>query len=111
MAEKTPQWGAPEDGPKDAAAPRTWRGVAAANEDWGELNTGKQAPSIYVLDINTWTVHQVGLGCAVEYDEDLPDPSTHTCWVWHRWGNSVVWWGSDGDDAPKLVAWTGGRRP
>jgi hypothetical protein len=62
VAEKTPQWGAPEDGPKDAAAPRTWRGVAAANEDWGELNTGKQAPSIYVLDINTWTVHQVGLG-------------------------------------------------
>jgi acylaminoacyl-peptidase len=62
VAEKTPQWGAPEDGPKDAAAPRSWRGVAAATEDWGELNTGKQAPSIYVLDTNTWTVHQVG-GC------------------------------------------------
>jgi hypothetical protein len=24
-----------------AAAPRTWRGVAAAVEDWGELNTGR----------------------------------------------------------------------
>lgn len=35
------------------AAPRTWRGVAAAVEDWGELNTGVfvcvQYPSLLLL--------------------------------------------------------------
>jgi acylaminoacyl-peptidase len=41
------------------AAPRTWRGVSAAVEDWGELNTGKRTPSLFALNTDTW---QVGLG-------------------------------------------------
>lgn len=46
-----------------AAAPRTWQGVSAAVEDWGELNTGKQPPSLYALNTNSWQVHQIqGLG-------------------------------------------------
>ncbi|KAF8057927.1 Serine/threonine-protein phosphatase PP1 isozyme 1 [Scenedesmus sp. PABB004] len=38
------------------AAPRTWRGVSAAVEDWGELNTGKRPPALYVLDTAAWAV-------------------------------------------------------
>jgi hypothetical protein len=42
-----------------AAAPRTWRGVAGASEDWGELNTGKQPPALFALHTPSWTVHRV----------------------------------------------------
>jgi hypothetical protein len=56
--EKTPQWCGSDA--KDAAAPRGWRGVAEAQEDWGELNTGKGAPGLFVLDTATWGVHKVG---------------------------------------------------
>jgi acylaminoacyl-peptidase len=38
------------------AAPRTWRGVSAAVEDWGELNTGKRTPSLFALNTDTWQV-------------------------------------------------------
>jgi acylaminoacyl-peptidase len=38
------------------AAPRTWRGVSAAVEDWGELNTGKRTPSLFALDTDSWQV-------------------------------------------------------
>eukprot|EP00879_Flechtneria_rotunda_P013504 GHRR01014100.1.p1 GENE.GHRR01014100.1~~GHRR01014100.1.p1 ORF type:complete len:881 (+),score=271.51 GHRR01014100.1:318-2645(+) len=41
------------------AAPRTWQGVSAAIEDWGELNTGKRPPSLYALNTKTWQVHQL----------------------------------------------------
>ncbi|EFJ40104.1 hypothetical protein VOLCADRAFT_100173 [Volvox carteri f. nagariensis] len=48
--ERTPAWCGPES-LKDAAGPRSWRGVGAAGEDWGELNTGKRPPAVYVLDV------------------------------------------------------------
>lgn len=51
---------------KAAAAARTWRGVAAAVEDWGELNTGKRPPSLYALNTTTWQVHEVQGSTAVE---------------------------------------------
>ena len=39
-SEKTPAWCGPES-LKDRAGPKSWRGVGAALEDWGELNTGE----------------------------------------------------------------------
>ncbi|KAG2444971.1 hypothetical protein HYH02_008843 [Chlamydomonas schloesseri] len=50
VPERTPAWCGP-DPLKDAAGPRSWRGVGAANEDWGELNTGKRPPAPFVLDL------------------------------------------------------------
>lgn len=43
-----------------AAGPKSWRGVATAEEDWGELNTGKRSPAVYVLDARTKAVAKVG---------------------------------------------------
>ena len=46
--------------------------MGEAEEDWGELNTGKKSPEIYVLDLKTWVVHQVrkrkggGAECVME---------------------------------------------
>ncbi|KIY93010.1 hypothetical protein MNEG_14953 [Monoraphidium neglectum] len=77
--EKTPQWGGADA--KDAAAPRGWRGVAAAQEDWGELNTGKGAPALFVLDAGGWTVTKLaGL------------PEDHSCGqpVWTPDGAGLV---------------------
>lgn len=45
----TPEWGAPPGG-KEKAGPKGWRGVGQRQEDWGELNTGKMAPCLFVLD-------------------------------------------------------------
>ncbi|KAG2495995.1 hypothetical protein HYH03_005919 [Edaphochlamys debaryana] len=56
--ERTPAWGGP-DALKDAAGPRSWRGVGAAAEDWGELNTGKRPPAAFVLDLNRREVVKV----------------------------------------------------
>ncbi len=41
-SEKTPAWCGPES-LKEAAGPKSWRGVGQALEDWGELNTGEQS--------------------------------------------------------------------
>ena len=59
---KTPAWGNSSAGPepaKDAAAPRTWRGVGEWGEDWGELNVGKQPPAVFVLDLEGFRVQRV----------------------------------------------------
>eukprot|EP00197_Chlamydomonas_leiostraca_P007936 CAMPEP_0202863236 /NCGR_PEP_ID=MMETSP1391-20130828/3945_1 /ASSEMBLY_ACC=CAM_ASM_000867 /TAXON_ID=1034604 /ORGANISM="Chlamydomonas leiostraca, Strain SAG 11-49" /LENGTH=784 /DNA_ID=CAMNT_0049542847 /DNA_START=190 /DNA_END=2544 /DNA_ORIENTATION=- len=53
--EKTPVW-CGQESLKDAAGAKGWRGVGTANEDWGELNTGKRLPAVYVLDAVTRTV-------------------------------------------------------
>lgn len=29
-------------------------------EDWGELNTGKRTPALFVLDTTTWQVSRIG---------------------------------------------------
>lgn len=55
--EKTPLWSGAEG--KDKAVPRGWRGVGEFEEDWGELNTGKKAPGLFVLDMDTWQVTRV----------------------------------------------------
>jgi acylaminoacyl-peptidase len=57
-AEKTPEWGN-EGAPKDVAAPKGWRGQAAFVDDWGELNTGKKPPSLFLLDLDKASVSQV----------------------------------------------------
>lgn len=57
-SERTPAWGGPET-LKDAVGSKSWRGVGVANEDWGELNTGKRAPAVYVLDLKTLAVCKV----------------------------------------------------
>ncbi|KAG2430962.1 hypothetical protein HXX76_009928 [Chlamydomonas incerta] len=56
--ERTPAWCGP-DSLKDAAGPRSWRGVGAANEDWGELNTGKRPPAPFVVDLTRREVYKV----------------------------------------------------
>ena len=57
-SERTPAWGGPEAA-KDEAGPRTWRGVGPALDDWGELNTNKQAPAVFVWDQRRAEVLQV----------------------------------------------------
>ena len=41
------------------AKPKTWRGVGAWQEDWGELYTEKRPPAIFVLDLKRWHVKPV----------------------------------------------------
>eukprot|EP00884_Botryococcus_braunii_P019747 jgi/Botrbrau1/6456/Bobra.0034s0031.1 len=60
---RTPEWGvgggtSATEGSSgtSAAAPKGWRGVGPYEEDWGELFTGKRDPSIFVLDLATWSV-------------------------------------------------------
>ncbi len=59
--ERTPAWCGPES-LKDAAGPKSWRGVGQAAEDWGELNTGKRPPAPFVLDLARREVLKVGFG-------------------------------------------------
>ncbi|GLC61140.1 hypothetical protein PLESTB_001722500 [Pleodorina starrii] len=56
--ERTPAWCGPES-LKDAAGARSWRGVGAAVEDWGELNSGKRPPAPFVLDLERREVTKV----------------------------------------------------
>jgi acylaminoacyl-peptidase len=76
-AARTPEWGVVNNGGDEGAdgagggekkdkksaagaAPKAWRGVGAYEEDWGELNTGKRPPALFVLDTKAWTVAAVG---------------------------------------------------
>uniref|UniRef100_A0A383VD43 acylaminoacyl-peptidase n=1 Tax=Tetradesmus obliquus TaxID=3088 RepID=A0A383VD43_TETOB len=65
-----------------AAAPRTWRGVSAAVEDWGELNTGKRTPSLFALNTDTWQVHK--LAGLADSDASWGQP------VWTPDGSGIV---------------------
>eukprot|EP00198_Chlamydomonas_reinhardtii_P011561 XP_001700898.1 acylaminoacyl-peptidase [Chlamydomonas reinhardtii] len=67
--ERTPAWCGP-DSLKDAAGPRSWRGVGVANEDWGELNTGKRPPAPYVLDLTRREVVKVSQGAVPGLPEE-----------------------------------------
>lgn len=62
--ERTPAWCGPES-LKDAAGPKSWRGVGQAAEDWGELNTGKRPPAPFVLDLARREVVKVRQGRGV----------------------------------------------
>ena len=44
---------------KPACGPKTWRGLGEFQEDWGELNTGKRPPTLFVLDTTTGEVEAV----------------------------------------------------
>lgn len=44
---------------QDAAGTKSWRGLGAAVEDWGEVNTGKRAPAVFVLDLRMHKVIKV----------------------------------------------------
>lgn len=58
--QETPEWGnnmKKKDEKDDRSAKyKTWKGVGEFEEDWGEANTGKQAPAVYVLDTNQKSV-------------------------------------------------------
>ncbi|KAK9803410.1 hypothetical protein WJX72_008476 [[Myrmecia] bisecta] len=70
---RTPEWGASassqssaqvdsngaKPAAKEQAGPKGWRGVGEWQEDWGELNTGKSPPALFVLDTKAWAVSRV----------------------------------------------------
>ncbi|PNH08402.1 Acylamino-acid-releasing enzyme [Tetrabaena socialis] len=77
--ERTPAWCGPES-LKDAAGPKSWRGVGAAVEDWGELNTGKRPPAPFVLDLTRREVLKIP-GLSEEHSVGQPTwcpPTTAT---------------------------------
>ncbi|MEW5307421.1 MAG: hypothetical protein WDW36_009819 [Sanguina aurantia] len=70
-SERTPAWGGP-DSLKDTAGPKSWRGVGTVEEDWGELNTGKRPPQLFVLDLSTRTVLQTSASFTSDLSIGLP---------------------------------------
>lgn len=54
-------------------------GLRHAQEDWGELYTGKRAPTLFVLDLKTWVLARVR-GLPAESSAALPiwDPEGAT---------------------------------
>eukprot|EP00208_Stichococcus_sp_RCC1054_P004576 CAMPEP_0206148488 /NCGR_PEP_ID=MMETSP1473-20131121/36760_1 /ASSEMBLY_ACC=CAM_ASM_001109 /TAXON_ID=1461547 /ORGANISM="Stichococcus sp, Strain RCC1054" /LENGTH=792 /DNA_ID=CAMNT_0053545837 /DNA_START=314 /DNA_END=2692 /DNA_ORIENTATION=- len=65
----------------EGAQPKTWRGVGTFQEDWGELNTGKRRPALFVLDTTSW--HVVGV-------QGLPPGATAGQPVWTPSGDALV---------------------
>lgn len=63
VAVKTPEWSVGLKGPdgkkKEGAGPKSWRGISEFQEDWGELNTGKRPPTLFVLETATGEVSAV----------------------------------------------------
>jgi acylaminoacyl-peptidase len=103
-ATRTPEWGGgggegadgADGGKKEkkaaaGAAPKAWRGVGAYEEDWGELNTGKRPPTLFVLDTEAWTVAAVGglpAGASCGQPAWAPDASNLVFVAWpHAAGN------------------------
>jgi acylaminoacyl-peptidase len=78
-SEKTPLWGGCE--PKESAAVKGWRGLGSWQEDWGELNTSKASPALFVLDTGS---------CAVSRLAGMP--ADHSCGqpLWTPDGSGVV---------------------
>jgi len=100
-SERTPSWGGPE-ALKDAAGPKSWRGVGPALEDWGELNTGKRSPAVYVLDTKRREVIKVPVnveGSTAEGDMSFGQP------VWTRDGSGLllVGWPHTSPNFPTLA--------
>ncbi|KAL4858184.1 Acylamino-acid-releasing enzyme 1 [Chlorella vulgaris] len=83
---RTPEWCGPApgaDGKKEegAAAPKGWRGHGEWTEDWGELNTGKKPPTLFVLDCKSWAVQRV---------RGLPDDASCGQPVWDPQGDAIL---------------------
>ncbi len=60
---KTPEFGGVGKGPdgkkSEGAGPKGWRGIGEFQEDWGELNTGKRVPTLFVLELGSGQVAEV----------------------------------------------------
>ncbi|KAL4526114.1 hypothetical protein Ndes2526B_g01069 [Nannochloris sp. 'desiccata'] len=60
---KAPEFGGAQKGPDgkkmEGAGPKGWRGIGEFQEDWGELNTGKRAPALFVLELSSGQVAEV----------------------------------------------------
>jgi len=58
---KTPEFGGANKGGKkiEGAGPKEWRGIGEFQEDWGELNTGKRPPTLFVLELSSGQVAEV----------------------------------------------------
>ncbi|KAL6764745.1 acylaminoacyl-peptidase [Haematococcus lacustris] len=90
--ERTPAWGGPE-ALKDAAGTKSWRGVAAHQEDWGELNTGKRPPQVFILDIAAATVIQASAQLPPRHSAGQP------CWAPDSRALLLVAWPDSGGAA------------
>ncbi|KAK9806703.1 hypothetical protein WJX73_010367 [Symbiochloris irregularis] len=89
-AKQTPLWCGPDkqaqkDDKVPAAAPAGFRGQGEFQEDWGELNTGKRAPAIFILDVASGSVRQAkGLpgDCSAGQPVWTPDGKELVVTVW-----------------------------
>lgn len=99
---RTPEWGtrAPQseesDGTKKkAAGPKGWRGIGEYLEDWGELNTGKRQPTLFVLNIESGNVEAV---------QGLPRNTTFGQPVWSPDGSHLIFvsWEHQSSNFPLL---------
>lgn len=89
-AARTPEWSgaaaAPAPGPNGekpaaAAAPKGWRGQGEWSEDWGELNTGKKPPTLFVLDCGAGAVQRVeGLPADASCGQPVWAPQGERSW-------------------------------
>lgn len=82
---RTPEWGTLRDEDdetkKKIAAPKGWRGVGEFLEDWGELNTGKRSPTLFVLNVESGKVEAV---------QGLPKNATFGQPVWSPDGSYLI---------------------
>jgi acylaminoacyl-peptidase len=82
---KTPEFGGAQKGPDgkkvEGAGPKGWRGIGEFQEDWGELNTGKRAPTLFVLELSSGQVAEV---------QGLPENSSVGQPQWSPDGNALV---------------------
>eukprot|EP00798_Chlamydomonas_sp_ICE-L_P011997 gene11997-15092_t len=82
VSEKTPAWGGP-DSLKDQVGTKSWRGIGPVVEDWGELNTGKRSPAVFVYDVQQKEVVKV----------PVPETDDETSFgqpVWAPGGSGIV---------------------
>ena len=90
IAVKTPEWNAAAKGPdgkkKEGAGPKSWRGIGEFQEDWGELNTGKRSPALFVLDYPSGEVTAV---------QGLPEDSSFGQPQWSPDGSALIFVGWD----------------
>eukprot|EP00803_Ostreobium_quekettii_P001674 evm.model.scf_2613.1 EVM.evm.TU.scf_2613.1 scf_2613:735-8179(-) len=97
--EQTPEWGGP--GSKSSAGPKTWRGKAGWQQDWGEQKDGQKPPSLFVLDVEKGTVTRAASG--------LPQGSTVGFPVWTPDGKGLVvaMWPHRAENFPNTAALLG----